>query len=149
FIVACADENNELWRISVESKQKEVLLTAYREKKMNGPNDLWISPTGIVYITDPFYQRSYWTRQKSEIPEALYKLDNGELTKLDDEFKRPNGIVGTDDGKLLYVADIGDNKTYVYQIATDGSLYNKKLFCDRGSDGMTVDKLGNLYLTGD
>jgi len=29
----------------------------------------------------------------------------------------------------------------------DGTLSNKKLFCDFGSDGMTIDSDGNVYTT--
>jgi gluconolactonase len=47
--------------------------------------------------------------------------------------------------KKLYVSDIDANKTYVYE-AGAGKLTNKKLFCNLGSDGMTLDNLGNLYL---
>jgi gluconolactonase len=46
------------------------------------------------------------------------------------------------------VADIGSNKTYKYDINTDGSLHNRQLFTAQGSDGMTLDNNGNLYLTG-
>ena len=60
---------------------------------------------------------------------------------------QPNGIIGTADGKILYVTDIADKKTYSYSINTDGNLTNKKLFCEMGSDGMTLDNQGNLYLT--
>ena len=62
--------------------------------------------------------------------------------------KRPNGIVGTPDGKRLYVADIGGNNTYSYSINQDGTLSDKRLFVDMGSDGMTIDDEGDLYLTG-
>jgi gluconolactonase len=62
---------------------------------------------------------------------------------------RPNGIVGTADGKLLYVADHGGSKTYVYTIKADGTLSDKKLFAPEGSDGMTLDTAGNVYLTGE
>jgi gluconolactonase len=48
----------------------------------------------------------------------------------------------------LYVADIGDNKTYRYDIQSDGTLINKTLFASMGSDGMTLDEEGNVYLTG-
>lgn len=61
---------------------------------------------------------------------------------------QPNGIVGTPDGKHLYVADIKDNKTYKYDINKDGSLTNRQLFANLGSDGMTLDNMGNVYLTG-
>jgi gluconolactonase len=60
---------------------------------------------------------------------------------------RPNGLIGTPDGKLLYVADHGANKTYVYKISPDGTLSDKKLFAPQGSDGMTLDEHGNVYLT--
>mgnify|MGYP000446850213 FL=1 len=50
--------------------------------------------------------------------------------------------------KLLFVADIGAHKTYQYEIGKDGALGNRRLFCEMGSDGMTRDSAGNLYLTG-
>jgi gluconolactonase len=56
--------------------------------------------------------------------------------------------VGSPDGKTLYVADIRAKKTYRFDIRSDGSLANQKLFCELGSDGMTLDREGNLYLTG-
>ena len=56
--------------------------------------------------------------------------------------------VADSDGKKLYVADIRARKTYAYTIQKDGSLTAKKLFCSLGSDGMTIDNEGNVYLTG-
>jgi gluconolactonase len=76
------------------------------------------------------------------------KPDRKTIVKVDIDMKQPNGIIGTPDGKKLYIADIGDSKTYVYDIQPDGSLANKKLFCTMGSDGMTIDNQGNIYLTG-
>ncbi|MFY7908780.1 MAG: SMP-30/gluconolactonase/LRE family protein, partial [Emticicia sp.] len=64
------------------------------------------------------------------------------------EFVAPNGIIGTPDGKTLYVADIGDRKTYSFPINPDGTLGERKLFAPMGSDGMTIDKKGNVYVTG-
>jgi gluconolactonase len=65
-----------------------------------------------------------------------------------DSLQRPNGITGTADGKYLYVADIKGNKTYRYTINKDGTLSNAQLFVNMGSDGMTIDNQGNVYLTG-
>jgi len=78
----------------------------------------------------------------------LLKQGKKHLITVIDDMKQPNGIVGTPDGKYLYVADIEGNKTYRYTIEKDGSLHNKKLFTEMGSDGMTLDDKGNLYLTG-
>ena len=63
--------------------------------------------------------------------------------------EKPNGIIGTPDGKTLFVADIEAGKTYRYDIQPDGSLAGKTLVVEHGSDGMTLDDEGNLYLTGD
>ena len=65
-----------------------------------------------------------------------------------DDLEQPNGVIGTPDGKSLYVADIRAKKTYRYKINDDGTLSDKTLFCEMGSDGMTIDNEGNVYLTG-
>jgi gluconolactonase len=147
---ACADEKNELWRIS-PSGEHIVAVRDYDGKLLNGPNDVWISPDGGIYFTDPFFKRDYWKRQSSEQDaQGVYYLDpkQSRLIRVADDLKMPNGIIGTPNGKILYVADLGAQKTYSYNINRDGALSNKKLFCEMGSDGMTIDNEGNVYLTG-
>ncbi|MFQ6034602.1 MAG: SMP-30/gluconolactonase/LRE family protein [Sedimentisphaerales bacterium] len=149
-LLACADLNNELWLIDMKGNAT-VLVKNYRGKKLNGPNDLWIDPKGGIYFTDPFYKRPYWDRGPMEQDgQHVYYLtpDRKKLLRVADDLVTPNGIIGTPDGKLLYVADIRAKKTYVYNINADGTLSNKKLFCSMGSDGMTIDNEGNIYLTG-
>lgn len=149
-IVSCADEKNEILSISPD-KQVTVLLTDFQGKKLNGPNDLWITPKGGIYFTDPYYQRDYWTRKKPEMEgQKVYYLAKGakEPIIVDADLVQPNGIVGSPDGKYLFVADIRANKTYKYQINKDGSLTNRQLFVPQGSDGITLDNEGNLYITG-
>jgi len=147
---ACADEKNELWKIDVKTKKVTVVLKDHGGKLLNGPNDLWVRPDGGIYFTDPFYKRDYWKRGAQEQDKrALYFLSaKCKLARVDDDFGQPNGIVGTPDGKTLYVADIGKSKTYRYEIQDDGTLKNRQLFCESGSDGMTLDDAGNVYLTG-
>ena len=146
---ACADEKNQLWCIDPAGKAT-VLISDYQGKLLNGPNDLWIAPDGSVYFSDPFYKRPYWNRGAMEQIQAVYRLapDHKTLVRVADDLTQPNGIIGTPDGKTLYVADIGAKKTYVYAIRPDGSLADKRLFCEMGSDGMTIDANGNVYLTG-
>ncbi len=149
-LITCADEKDELWSIS-PNRKITVLLTDFQGHRFNGPNDLWIDPKGGIYFTDPYYQRDYWDRKKPDIEgQKVYYLPKGkkEALVVDADLKQPNGIVGTADGKHLYVADIRDNKTYKYQIQPDGTLTNRQLYVSQGSDGMTLDNKGNLYLTG-
>jgi gluconolactonase len=126
-LVTCADEHDQLWSISPDKKVK-VLLKDYQGHLMNGPNDIWIDDKGGIYMTDPYYQRDYWTRKKSDLDgQKVYYLPKG---------------------KNLYVADIGYKKTYKYTINKDATLSDRKLFVEQGSDGMTLDALGNVYLCG-
>jgi len=147
---ACADEKNELWCIDPSGKVA-VVVKDYQGKLLNGPNDLWVRPDGGIYFTDPLYKRPYWKgRPKEQQRECVYYLapDHKKLVRVAEDLKQPNGIIGTPDGKTLYVADIGAGKTYRYQVQPDGTLAHKKLFCSMGSDGMTIDREGNVYLTG-
>lgn len=149
-LIACADENNELWEIGADGSHK-VLARDFQGKKLNGPNDVWIHPDGWMVFTDPFYKRPWW--QHSEKPQdtcGVYRVnrDGANMKRLDGDFKQPNGIIGDANRGYLYVADIGDKKTYRYEITAQGDIANRKMFCELGSDGMTVDSEGNVYLTG-
>jgi gluconolactonase len=148
-LITCADEQNQLWQIGPDGKTK-VLLNDFGGLHFNGPNDLWISPSSGLYFTDPYYQRDYWTRKASELSgQKVYFLEkNKKPVIVADDLVQPNGIIGTPDGKYLYVADIGDGKTYRYKTVNDGKLVEKHLFASMGSDGMTIDEQGNIYLTG-
>jgi len=147
---ACADDKNELWNIDPSGKFT-VVLRDYQSKLLNGPNDVWIRPDDGLYFTDPMYKRAYWKRgPKEQDAEGVYYLspDRKSLTRVAADLKQPNGIIGTPDGKILYVADFGSGQTYAYDIRSDGSLTQKRPFCNQGSDGMTIDNEGNVYLTG-
>jgi gluconolactonase len=147
---ACADLKNELWRIDPE-KKITIVVKDYQGKLLNGPNDVWVRPDGGLYFTDPYYKRSYWKRgPKEQAVEGVYYLSPNRQTlmRVIEDLKQPNGIIGTPDGKVLYVADIGAGRSYAYNIQPDGTLTNKRLFCSLGSDGMTIDDEGNVYLTG-
>lgn len=149
-LISCADERNELWSIDPQ-KKVTVLLSDVNGQLLNGPNDVWVHPKGGMYFTDPLYKRPWWTRPGERIAvERVYYLakNSKQPITVDSTIKKPNGIIGSADGKILYVADIGGNKTYKYQIEKDGRLTNRELFSEMGSDGMTTDKEGNLYLSG-
>lgn len=149
-LLTCADEKNEIWSINPQGRVR-VLLKDFEGRRLNGPNDLWEDAKGGIYFTDPYYQRPYWDRKSPDIDgEKVYYLPRGGKKPfvVADDLLQPNGIVGTPDGKFLYVADIRADKTYKYTINADGSLSQKKLFTEQGSDGMTLDNKGNVYVTG-
>jgi gluconolactonase len=149
-LIACADEKNEMWSIDVATRKPTVLFSTAGDKLLNGPNDVWVHPDGALYFSDPFYKRGYWKRGPSEQPvQGVYRVPKGSTTpvRVVDDLEQPNGIIGTPDGRTLYVTDIKAKRTWRYAIAADGSLGGKTLHCEMGSDGMTLDERGNLYLT--
>ncbi len=144
-LLACEGGGRRL--VSIDPKGNvTVLADKYQDKKFNSLNDLWIDPKGGIYFTDPRYGNRDNLEQDGE---HVYYLaaDRKKLIRVIDDMVRPNGIIGTPDGKLLYVTDHGGKKTFVYTINKDGTLSNKKLIAGEGSDGMTIDNKGNIYLT--
>ena len=145
-LVCCEGETGRI--TSVDSKgHVTVLADAYQGKRFNQPNDLWIDPKGGVYFTDPIYGRG----EKTQDGEHVYYLsaDRKKIIRVVNDMVRPNGLVGTSDGKTLYVADHGAGKIYRYKIDEDGTLADKTLFASKGSDGMKLDDRGNVYITTD
>jgi len=150
-LIACADELNQLWSIS-PTGEVTVLIQDYHGGLLNGPNDVWIRPDNALYFTDPLYVRDYWKRApaRQQPGEYVYFVtaDRKYVVPVATDLKKPNGIVGTPDGKTLYVSDIGAGETFRYTIQPDGKLTDKTSFCKLGSDGMSLDDEGNVYLTG-
>jgi gluconolactonase len=172
FLIACADMYGEVWKIAPNGTHT-VLVDNYDGKLLNGPNDVWINPvTGGMYITDPMFPRGYWEDddpRKQDWPPThseqaaegkgghIYYLAPGSNTLVRvttqsewDADSWPNGVVGTPDGKKLYVNKWeGDNMggTWVFDINADGTLSNLKKFIDMGGDGMSMDDRGNIYIS--
>jgi gluconolactonase len=172
YLIACADMYGELWKIAPDSSH-EVLVDNYKGKLLNGPNDVWINPkTGGIYITDPLFPRNYWLekdpRKQNWPPKHSEQSETGKggyvyylapdshtlirvTNQMDwDSDSWPNGIVGTPDGKKLYVNKWTDDNfggTWVFDINPDGTLSKMKKFTDMGGDGMSMDKLSNIYIS--
>lgn len=179
YLISCADMHGEVWRIAPNGTHT-VLVDNYNEKLLNGPNDVWINPkNGGIYITDPMYPRPYWdnddprktgnpgwppvhSEQGPGIAGHVYYLPPGsnKLIRVtsatdaawDAEHNFPNGIVGSPDGKKLYVNNWTGNNTgkiRAFDILKDGTLANMTTFVDslRGCDGMSMDEKGNIYVS--
>jgi len=172
-LIAASDMHGELWKIRADGSHT-VLVDNYQGKLLNGPNDVWINPTnGGIYITDPIFPRGYWDagdpRQQpwepthsEQSPQGkgghVYYLPPGarNLVRVTSDALGwesdawPNGVVGTPDGKKLYVNKwYYDNHggTWVFDIKRDGTLTHMRKFSDWGGDGMSMDERGNVYIS--
>ncbi|MCP4453556.1 MAG: SMP-30/gluconolactonase/LRE family protein [Planctomycetes bacterium] len=144
-LLACEGGGRRLVSIN-RNGAPTVLADSYNRKPFNSLNDLWIAPDGRLFFTDPRYGNRDGMEQDGE---HVYSLtpDRKTLTRVIDDMVRPNGLIGTPDGKILYVTDNAGGKTFSYRIQKNGALADKTLFAPEGSDGMTIDEQGNIYLT--
>lgn len=148
-LLACADLHNRLVKFAPSGALTVIYDRGFRGAHLNGPNDLWQDPKGGIYFTDPYYHRAYWEeghKQEQDIQAVYYLNPSGELVREIEDLLQPNGIVGTPDGKFLFVADIMGRTTWKYTVNADGTLGNKTSFVSAGSDGMTIDRHNNVYL---
>lgn len=161
-LLACEGASRRVTATSPEG-EVSVLADRYNGKKLNSPNDLWVDPRGGIYFTDPRYSDASWIwvekgktidpqtqslYQEEQDSRALYYLSpQGELRQVAEGFMNLNGVIGTLDGKKLYVSDTEKRAVYQFNICGDGSLSDRKVFVSLYSDGMTLDELNNLYIT--
>lgn len=145
-LLACEGEKGQITLTSPDGDYKAIA-TEYNGKRFNQPNDLWPDGKGGVYFTDPKYGGEDDTLPQDGMHVYYITSDHKSVIRVCDDLEKPNGVLGTPDGKTLYVTDSQGGKTYKYAIQEDGSLAEKSLFAPVGCDGMTMDKEGNVYLT--
>lgn len=145
-LLVCEGEKGQISSTTPDGTYS-VIASQYKGKRFNQPNDLWPDKKGGVYFTDPKYGSDDKNLSQDGM-HVYYIVPNKEtVIRVCDDLLKPNGIIGSPNGKVLYVTDNQDGKTYKYDILKDGTLTNKTFFVEKGCDGMTVDKKGNIYIT--
>ena len=122
-------------------------LTAnFNGEAYNQPNDLAEAANGGIYYTDPDF--------KGKSRSAVYHLNpEGKVRRIITHLKIPNGILISNDGKVLFVGDSFEKRIYSYPILPDGTVDQGavKIFFDpetdnqNDPDGMCADAEGNFY----
>jgi len=130
---------HNILRVDLKTKAVEVFA---HEPKMNQPNDIAISPNGVIWASDPD-----WANSKGQI----WRIDTkGRVTLAEPGMGTTNGIEVDPTGKILYVNESMQRKVWAFSIGKDGALSGKRLlieFPDHIMDGMRCDVDGNLYIT--
>jgi gluconolactonase len=127
--------------------KETILLSTYKGKKFNEPNDIYVDQKDGIYFTDPYYHVHYDSLELDGEHVYYLKPDRTDVLRVNEDIAQPNGIHGNPDGTLLYVIDTEEHTTYVFDVNNDGTLSNKRLFVATGYDGMTLDQNGNVYIT--
>ncbi len=146
-LVFCAQGDRAIVRIEKDGK-RTVLADKYQGKRLSRPNDLVVKSDGTVYFTDPRPNTP-----SMELPEsAAFMVKDGNVQMIAKGY-RPNGLALSPDEKTLYIN--GANSIRKYDVRPDGTVENERVFIDMttdktpgGTDGMKVDRNGNVYCTG-
>ena len=139
-------------RVSITQKdgKVETLADSFDGKKLSSPNDIVVKSDGVIYFTDPPYGLPKGEKKEQE-KNRVYRFDpkTAKLTAVADDFDGPNGLCFSPDEKKLYIADSGKPRhVRVFDVNTDGSLSNGRVFCqiDKGvPDGIRCDEKGRFY----
>ena len=137
---------------------RTTLADRYEGKRLNSPNDLVVKSNGAIYFTETTSGiRGRDEGPAREIPfHGVYLIKDGVLRLLDKDPQgaAPNGIAFSPDEKILYVN--GGTKITAYDVRPDDTVTNARVLIDLGgpnagpgnTDGMKVDRSGNIYCSG-
>ncbi len=152
-LLAC-EMDGRLVAIDLASKKVDALAAEYQGQRFNAPNDLVVDPMGGVYFTDPHFRAPMPLPQK--VVAVYYASADGQVTRLLDDLKAPNGVILSPDAKTLYVVPSLQKQMMAYPVTGPGKLGPGRVFCElqqpegkdnTGGDGLTIDVRGNLYIT--
>ncbi len=136
--VADYTEHNVL---RIDPRTRDVTVFAH-QPQMHQPNDLTITSTGVLYASDPD-----WDKGTGQI----WRIDrDGSTHRVATGLGTTNGIEVSPDGKTLYVNESVQRNVWAFRITETGGLTDQRLirqFPDFGFDGMRCDIRGNLYIT--
>jgi gluconolactonase len=142
---------------------REVLASHYEGKELNSPNDIIVHSDGSIYFSDPTYGRwpGFGIERECELDfRGVYRLapGGGDPQLLGDDFGEPNGLCFSPDASLLYINDTPKAHIRVFDVASDGTIENGRMFAEsigdgdlaKGGlvDGMKCDEQGNIWVTG-
>ncbi len=157
-LVTCEHLNRRISRTEPDGTIV-TLASHYNGKRLNSPNDIIVKADGSIYFTDPPYGliiEGWQDRQELDYC-GVFRLspDGKTLILLIDDFVRPNGLTFSPDESLLYINDTERCHIRVFDVTTDGTISNGRLFAEVGGDaqagrpdGLKVDRTGNVYCTG-
>lgn len=145
-LVACEHGNRRVSRTERDGTVTTVA-DAYEGKRLNSPNDVVVRSDGTIFFTDPPYGLD--GRPAELDVQGVYAISPaGAIRLIADDFTKPNGLTFSPDESILYIADTEHSHIRAFDVASDGTLSNGRLFCEvQRPDGMKTDRDGRIWTT--
>jgi gluconolactonase len=144
-LVACTHDTQTLSRYDLKTRARSTYVADFQGKHFNSPNDVALHSAGHAYFTDPDWQIG---ERKSEtgVTGVYLRSASGQVSLIDGELQKPNGITLSPDETRLYVG-AANGVVHAYPVLADGSVGPRQKHADvKEPDGMAVDCLGRLYV---
>ncbi|MEU7748997.1 SMP-30/gluconolactonase/LRE family protein [Nonomuraea sp. NPDC049158] len=132
-----------------------VIADRWQGKRLNSPNDAVVRSDGSIWFTDPAYgiDSDYeGFRAEPEIDGChVYRVDpvTGEVSRVADDFDRPNGLAFSLEESRLFIADTRRRHIRVLDVHDNGTLSGGEVFAQGGDDdrfdGMRLDDTGRVW----
>lgn len=123
------------------------VLADVRSMAPHGINDMIVHPDGWAYVGQFGYDRHAQPRQPV-VPSPLIRVDaDGRVSEAAPGLMVANGMAISADGRTLFVAESAGGRVTNFDIASDGSLSNRRLFAQTPPpDGMCIDAEGAAWI---
>ena len=160
-LIVCEHATSSLIRERPDGR-REILASHYEGQELNSPNDVCVHSSGAIYFSDPWYGRMpvYGVERPRQLGfQGVYRVPpgGGAPRLLVDRylFDQPNGLCFSPDERRLYVNDTVQTLIRVFDVESDGSLANGRIFATGIKselevgvpDGMKCDHHGNVWVT--
>jgi gluconolactonase len=143
-LLVCEQQPAAITRVDRAGAVLETVVDSYRGRPLNSPNDVVVTRDGAIWFTDPSYAHVQGFGPAPQLPDAVYRYADGELTMVADGFEKPNGLAFSPDERVLYV---GDSEACVIWAFENGE---RRLFAEIAPgypDGLKVDQAGRVHST--
>lgn len=147
FLMAATHDAKAISRYELATGEREIIWNEFEGNPFNSPNDLTLTGDGVIYFTDPAFQRA--AAPGGQPKTRVYRIDENGISVIEAGISNPNGISLSPDEKTLYVAGGGKNGVLrAYSLTDSGAVESQRdLAKIEVPDGMAVDCLGNIYVT--
>ena len=112
---------------TMDEQDYTVVASEYKGMSLNSPNEVTVSPEGMIYFSDPMYGHQLkdltidWKGNPDGVQfEGVYRVKDGKTELVTKELSGngPNGLAFSKDGSILWVtSELVDSKINAFKVS--------------------------------